>query len=98
MATVRILTADEPTGTKITVDGPLSGDAVEQVQSCCIQALSKAIPVRLYLRDVAVIDERGRALLRDLAAKDVELKANGIYSSYIVDEIRSEELNRRRSR
>ena len=69
MATVRILMADEPAGTKITVDGHLSGDAVEQVQSCCIQALSKAPSVRIYLRDVAVIDERGRALLRDLAAR-----------------------------
>lgn len=90
---VRIMTADEPANTTITVDGKLSGDSVEPVESCCIQAISKGKPVRLYLRDVSTIDGRGRMLLRQLAQKGVALKASGIYSSYIVDEIQSAELN-----
>ena len=90
---IRIMTADEPANTTITVDGKLSGDGVEPVETCCIQAISKGKPVRLYLRDVSTIDERGRVLLRQLAQKGVGLKACGIYSSYIVDEIQSAELN-----
>ena len=90
---IRIMTADEPANTTITVDGKLSGDSVEPVEACCIQAISRGKPVRLYLRDVSTIDERGRVLLRQLAQKGVGLKASGIYSSYIVDEIQSTELN-----
>ena len=93
---VRIMTADELTSTTITVDGTLSGEGIEPVQTCCIQALTKGKPVRLHLRDVSAIDERGRSMLRDLVAEGVDLTANGIYSSYIVDEIQSAGLSKRR--
>jgi len=93
---IRIMTADEPAGTTITVDGVLSGKTVEPVETCCIQALSSGKPVRLHLRDVSAIDEHGRTTLRHLAAAGVDLTANGIYSSYIVDAIQSEDLRKRR--
>ena len=93
---VRIMTANELTGTTITVDGTLSGEGIEPVQTCCIQALSKGKPVRLHLRDVSAIDERGRTMLRHLAAEGVGLTANGIYSSYIIDDIQSASLSKRR--
>jgi hypothetical protein len=90
------MTADELTHTTITVDGTLSGESIEPVQTCCIQALSKGKPVRLHLRDVSAIDEQGRSMLRHLAAEGIDLMANGIYSSYIVDEIQSAGLRKRR--
>ena len=93
---LRIMTADEPASTTITVDGTMSGEGIEPVQTCCIQALSKGKPVRLHLRDVSAIDERGRAMLRHLAEEGVDVTANGIYSSYIVNEIQSASLSKRR--
>jgi hypothetical protein len=87
------MTQDEPASTAITVDGKLSGEGVELVEACCIQALSKGKPVRLHLRDVSVIDERGQTMLRLLILRGVSLTANGIYSSYVVGEIQSECLN-----
>jgi hypothetical protein len=93
---LRIMTADEPASTTITVDGTMSGEGIEPVQTCCIQALSKGKPVRLHLRDVSTIDERGRAMLRHLAEEGVDVTANGIYSSYIVNEIQSASLSKRR--
>jgi hypothetical protein len=93
---VRIMTAEQLTSTTITVDGTLSGDGIEPVQTCCIQALSKGKPVRLHLRDVSTIDERGRTMLRHLAAEGIDLTANGIYSSYIVGDIQSAGLRKRR--
>jgi len=92
---IRIMTADEPSGTTIMVDGKLSGDGVEPLETCCIQAISTGKPVRLYLRDVSTIDERGRMLLDQLARKGVGLAASGIYSSYLVGEIQSASLNGR---
>jgi len=92
---IRIMTADEPASTTITVEGKLSGDGIEPVETCCVQALSQGKPVRLYLRDISAIDERGRTMLRHLAAQGVGLSANGIYSAYIVHQIQSEGLRRR---
>ena len=92
---IRVITADEAGSTTITVDGELSVDCLEAVETSCSQAISKGKPVLLYLRNVSMIDERGRALLQDLAAKGVVLKASGIYSSYIVDEIQSGRLDKR---
>jgi hypothetical protein len=90
---IRILTAEGPASAIITVDGLLSGQGVEPVETCWIQALSKGRPVRLYLRDVSAIGERGRTMLRHLAAEGIDLTANGIYSSYIVDKIQSAGLS-----
>ena len=87
---IRIITADEQGRTTITVDGVLAGESLELIESCCTEALSKGQPVRLHLREVSGIDERGRAMLRRMAARRVEMKANGIYSSYIVDEIQAD--------
>jgi len=93
---IRIMTAEEPGSTTITVDGQLSGKTVEPVEACCIQALSRGKPVRLHLRDVAAIDEHGRTTLRHLAAKGVDLTADGVYSSYVVDGIQSAGVSKRR--
>jgi hypothetical protein len=94
---IRIMTADEPASTTITVDGKLSGEGIEPVQVCCIQALCQGKSVRLYLREVSSIDESGRTMLGNLAAKGVDLAANGIYSSYIVAEIQAAGLSKRRN-
>jgi hypothetical protein len=92
---IRIMTADEPGSTTITVDGKLSGEGIELVEASCIRALSKGTAVRLHLRDVSAIDERGQAMLRLLVSQGVGLTANGVYSSYVVGEIQSECLNNR---
>lgn len=78
------MTADGSTYTTITLDGQLSADSIEAVEKCCNQAKSQGKPVRLFLRDVSVIGEDGRELLRRLAANGVGLKASGVYTSYIV--------------
>jgi hypothetical protein len=93
---IRILTADEAARTTIIVDGMLSDESVEPVQTCCVEALSKGRPLRLHLREVSMIDDSGRAMLRLLAAKGVDLTADGIFSSYIVDEIQSANLRKER--
>jgi hypothetical protein len=93
---IRIMTADGPARTTITVDGTLSGESVEPVETCCTRALSKGKPVLLHLREVSAIDQGGRTMLRHLASEGVDLTANGVYSSYIVDEIQSEGLRERR--
>jgi hypothetical protein len=76
--------------TTIIVDGKLIGEYADVVENCCSQALAQSRPVHLLLRDVADIDERGRAVLARVARQGVRLNAAGIYSSYIVSGIRRE--------
>jgi hypothetical protein len=93
---IRIITADGPQSTKLTVEGTLSDESVETVQACCVQALSKGKAVRLWLHDVSPIGERGRTVLQRLAAAGVDLTADGIYNASIVDEIQSARRKGRR--
>lgn len=91
---IRVLTADGPTAITITVDGQLVKDCLEAVETSSRQAMGEGRPVRLYLRDVSHIDERGRSLLSRLAGQGVHLSAAGVYSSYIVGEIVEEHARR----
>ena len=85
---IRIMTATEPKGITVTVDGDLAGEYVEAVETCAVQALAQGKPVHLFLRDVATIDARGRDVLSRLASVGVRLRATGVYCSYVVSRIR----------
>jgi ABC-type transporter Mla MlaB component len=91
---IRVFIANEPSVITLTIDGQLVGEYVEAIETSTQEAIEEKKPVRLILRDVLHIDECGRTLLAHLAAKGVQLSASGVYSSYIVDEIR-EDLTRR---
>lgn len=81
----RVSRVEEPSRTVIAVDGQLSGDCVEVVESCCDEEISTGKPVHLLLRDLTTIDQAGRALLCRLATKGVHLLASGVYTSYLVE-------------
>jgi hypothetical protein len=80
----RVSKAEERSRTIITIDGQLSGDQTEVVETCCDQAISTGKPVQLFLRDVSAVDQAGRALLCRLAAKGIDLLGGGVYTSYLV--------------
>ena len=69
-------------------DGELSMECIESLEGCCEEALKNGKPVDLILRDITGVDEAGQALLRRLAARGVCLSANGVYVSYLLDNIR----------
>jgi hypothetical protein len=81
---IRVNKAEERSYMMVTIDGQLSADYIEVVEDCCDQAISTGKPVHLFLRDVAMIDQAGRALLSRLAAKGVHLLAIGVYTSHLV--------------
>jgi ABC-type transporter Mla MlaB component len=73
----------------LTIDGELSADCVELLETRCEAAVANGEPINLILRDVPIVDEAGRALLRRLAAKGVRLLGNGVYVSYLVESVKS---------
>ena len=80
----RVSKAEERSRTVVTIDGQLSGESIQVVETCCDQAMSRGKPVHLLLRDVFTIDQGGRALLGRLAAKGVRLLGTGVYTAYLV--------------
>ncbi len=91
---IRVFTTDEPGRIRITLDGQLVENCIAAVESCVDQSLKEARPVHVFLRDVTHIDDSGRSFLSRLAAKGIELSANGVYSSYVVSGILQQKLER----
>jgi hypothetical protein len=86
---IRVTKTEEPSLTSVVIDGELSGDSVAVVEHCCTQAKSNGKPIQLFLRDVTAVDQAGQTLLSRLAAKGVQLVANGVYTSYLVEALTS---------
>ena len=89
---IRIFTTTRPSAITITVDGQLVTESVQAVAAAVHEAIGHNKPVHIFLRNVSHIDEYGRGLLSQLASKGVQLSASGVYSSYIVEEIRREQV------
>jgi hypothetical protein len=84
---LRVIKREERSRTVLIVEGRLSADYVQVVETCCDQAISTGATVHLYLRRVSTVDEAGRALLSRLEAKGVHLRASGVYTSHLIKEL-----------
>jgi ABC-type transporter Mla MlaB component len=84
---IRVTKTEEQSRTLITIDGDLSGESVEAVDTCCSQADPNQKPVYLFLRDVTTVDQSGITLLGRLARKGVHLLARGVYTSYLIEAV-----------
>jgi len=73
---------------RLTFDGEISTECIESLERCCEEEFRDGRAVDLILRDITGVDEAGQALLRRLAARGVCLFANGVYVSYLLDNIR----------
>jgi ABC-type transporter Mla MlaB component len=83
----RIQQTASATETVIAVEGRLVRDYVSTAESCCDQAFSSGKPVIVFLKDVSVIDSDGRALLARLLARGARIRATGVYTQHLVEEI-----------
>lgn len=86
-AMIRVTKLEERSRTIVTIDGQLLNDSIAIVETCCSEALSNGRPVDLYLRDITVVDPAGRSLLMRLADDGVRLVAEGVYLSFLIEEL-----------
>ena len=83
----RLSNTDDDGATVFTVDGEVATEYINLVEEFCDSAALLGKRVRLHLRDISAIDETGRCLLRRLAQKGIEIRASGIYTSYLVQDL-----------
>jgi hypothetical protein len=81
---LRVSKREERSHTVFIVEGRLSADYVQVVETFCNEVISTGATVHLYLRHVSTVDGAGRALLLRLAAKGVHLRASRVYTSHLV--------------
>lgn len=87
----RISKTDQPARSVLILEGALSEECVEAVDTCCRQAMTRGVPVDLYLRDVTDIGGAALALLRKVARLGVRLRGAGVYTSFVLRGIYSAE-------
>ena len=68
----------------VVIDGHLLGEYVLVAENYCMQALNSGKAISIVLRDVSVVDDAGRNMLRRLARRGVRLHGTGLYTSHMV--------------
>ena len=86
---IRISAREQASRTTITIDGELSGEHIATVENYCREAESNGKPIEVFLRDVTTVDQGGQMLLRRLATAGFRLVAKGIYTSYLIQALTS---------
>jgi ABC-type transporter Mla MlaB component len=69
------ISVTESTGNAVTllIEGKVIGEAVEELNSCCDQALAEGRRITLDVAGVSFIDRKGVALFHRLAAHQVSV-------------------------
>lgn len=86
---IRITQNREHSGLRILVEGTLSGDWVEELEKCWLSAKqsSNGEPMNVDLSGVSYIDDKGRALLARMFRGGAALRATGVMTRGIIEEI-----------
>jgi anti-anti-sigma regulatory factor len=71
------------------VEGTLSGEWVDVLENCWLEAshAPNGAPVRVDLSGVTYVDDRGRELLACMIEDGAELRATGVMTRAVIEEI-----------
>lgn len=73
----------------LLVEGTLSGDWVDVLEECWLEARPQpdGAPVRIDLSGVTYVDDKGRELLARMIRDGAELRATGVMTRAVIEEI-----------
>ena len=86
---IRISQIRERSSRQLFVEGTLSGVWVDELEKCWLEAQtsSNGEPMRVDLSGVSYVDEKGRRLLARMFRQGAELRATGVMTRGIIEEI-----------
>ena len=86
---IRISEISKGSKQRLLVEGTLAGDWVEVLEKSWLeaQASRNGEPMRIDLSGVTWIDDKGRELLRRMLQDGAELRATGIMTRAVIEEI-----------
>jgi len=97
-AVIRINRILERSTLRLIVEGALSGAWVDELEKCWLEinAAPRNAHVTVDLSGVGYIDDRGRRLLKRMFSEGGELRATGVMTKRIIEEIASDANSPRR--
>jgi anti-anti-sigma regulatory factor len=86
---IRISQINEGSKQRLLVEGTLSGDWVDVLESCWLETphAPDGEPMRIDLSGVTYVDDRGRGLLARMIQDGAELRATGVMNRAVIQEI-----------
>lgn len=86
---IRINRISERPTLRLIVEGTLSGEWVDELEKCWLDAKSALSDgqIRVDLSGVSYIDDKGRRLLKRMFCDGTELQATGVMTKGIIEEI-----------
>ena len=86
---IRISEIRKCSGRRLLVEGTIAGDWVEVLEKSWLeaQASHNGEPMRIDLSGVTWIDDKGRELLKRILQDGAELRATGIMTRSVIEEI-----------
>jgi anti-anti-sigma regulatory factor len=87
---IRVSQIHEGTEQRLLVEGKLSGEWVDVLESCWLEAphAANGAPVRVDLSGVTYLDDKGRELLARMIRDGAELWATGVMTGAVIEEIK----------
>jgi hypothetical protein len=89
-AVIRISQIHEGSKQCVLVEGTLSGDWVDVLEKFWFEAPhpSNGAPLRIDLSRVTYVDDKGRELLARIIQNGAELRATGVMTRAVIEELR----------
>ena len=86
---IRISEIRKGSGRRLLVEGTLAGDWVEVLEKSWLEAQTprNGEPMHIDLSGVTWIDDKGRELLKRILQDGAELRANGIMTRAVIEEL-----------
>jgi anti-anti-sigma regulatory factor len=87
---IRIRQIHEGSRQRLLVEGTLSGEWVEVLEDCWLEAphARNGGPLRVDLSGVSYVDDKGRELLARMIQDGAELRATGVMTRAVIEEIK----------
>jgi hypothetical protein len=92
---IRISQIREGSKRRLLVEGTLAGDWVEVLEKSWLEAQTSrnGEPMRIDLSGATWIDDKGRELLRRMLQDGAELRATGVMTRAVIEEITAREAS-----
>ena len=92
---IRISEIRKGSGRRLLVEGTLAGDWVEVLEKSWLEAQTprNGEPMRVDLSGVTWIDDKGRELLARMIRDGAELRATGVMTRAVIEEITAGEAS-----
>jgi len=90
---IRISETREGSKRRLLAEGTLSGDWVDVLEMCWLEAQTppNGKPMRIDLSGVTCVDNKGRELLARMIRDGAELRATGVMTRAVIEEITARE-------